>query len=306
MDLLPTALDGHYLHPRFAAAWLRARRGEVAFVEACTARSTPGFLSALSSHGFDVAQVRWVIVTHAHLDHAGGAAALMRACPNATLLAHPRAARHLIDPSRLVAGVRAVYGDARFEALYGDVEPIDASRVRSLDDGAEVALGDVTLRAVHARGHANHHMIVVDPSASAVFTGDAFGLVYPALQRGGRLALASTSPTDFDHAAARDVVDRIAGLGVERACLTHYGDVTDLDVVAAQLRRWLDGSEALRREVVGRDRDAALSHVRGGLDAMLRDVARDAGVTLDGEGLALLELDLALNAQGIVHAAGRG
>lgn len=303
MDLPPTVLDGHYLRPQFAAAWLRVQRDEVAFVEACTARSTAGFLAALTAHGLDVAQVRWVIVTHVHLDHAGGAAALMRACPNATLLAHPRAARHLIDPSRLVAGARAVYGDARFDALYGSVDPIDASRVRALDDGAEVALGDATLRVAHTRGHANHHMVVVDPKSSSVFTGDAFGLVYPKLQRGGRLAFPSTSPTDFDAAAARDTVAMIAGLGVERACLTHYGAVSDLDVVAAQLRRWIDRSEALQRAVVGRAE--AQPWVRAQLDAYMNESAREAGITLDDDDRALLDLDLELNAQGIVHAASR-
>src|SRR5262245_32932848 len=112
-------IDCDYIRPRFAAAYLRVAGDEAAFVETDTAHAAPKLLAALAEQGLSPEAVRWVIVTHVHLDHAGGAGAVMRACPNATLLAHPRAARHLVDPSKLTASAIQVYGDARFRDLYG-------------------------------------------------------------------------------------------------------------------------------------------------------------------------------------------
>jgi glyoxylase-like metal-dependent hydrolase (beta-lactamase superfamily II) len=221
------------------------------------------------------------------------------------VLAHPRAARHLIDPSKLVASARAVYGDARFEALYGSIEPIDAARVRALDDEATVPFGAHALRFIHTRGHANHHFVVVDPARAAVFTGDTFGLVYPRLQRAGRFAFPSTSPTDFDAVEARASIERVRDLGVERVCLTHFGEYTELGVIATQLLRWIDLSASLVEGAVARDAAHATAWIRQGLDTAMRDAVHDAGLTLSDEDLAFLALDLDLNAQGLAHAASR-
>src|SRR4051812_12512714 len=177
--------------PRFTAAYLRVDGAECAFIETHTAHALPRLLAALASAGRAPGDVRWIVVTHAHLDHAAGAGTLLARCPNATLLAHPRAARHLVDPARLVASATSVYGAARFAELYGRIDPIPEARVRALDDGATFELGTSTLRVHHTAGHAKHHLVVDDPALRTVYTGDTFGLVYPALQRGVRFALAS-------------------------------------------------------------------------------------------------------------------
>ena len=298
-----TTIDCEYVSPGLAAAYLRVQGDEAAFIETNTTHAVPLLLAALGAQQLDPAQVRYVIVTHVHLDHAGGASALMRACPSATLLAHPRAARHLIDPTKLVASARAVYGAERFDALYGAIEPIDAARVRSLDDGAEVALGDATLRFIHTRGHANHHFVVHDPARDTVFTGDTFGLVYPLLQRAGRFAFPSTSPTDFDGQAALESVDRVLALGTRSACLTHFGEVDDLAFIAEQLRGWLRLSETLVGEAVGRSDAEAFIHAR--LEAALLKSAEERGLVLDSADHELLAFDLSLNAQGLAFAASK-
>jgi glyoxylase-like metal-dependent hydrolase (beta-lactamase superfamily II) len=299
-------IDCDYLAPQLAAAYLRIQGDEAAFIETCTAKNVPALLRALADAGMTPEQVRYVIVTHAHLDHAGGASALMAACPQATLLAHPRAARHLIDPAKLVASARAVYGAERFDALYGTLSPIDAARVRSLDDGATVPLGDATLSFLHTRGHANHHFVVHDPAYDAVFTGDAFGLVYPRLQRVGRFAYPSTSPTDFDAAEARASIDKIVALGTTRACLTHFGEVTDVAHVAGQLRAWIDASEALMNEAVALPAaEEAEAHIKRGLQARLDEVAGALGLSFDAGDRELLAVDLDLNAQGLAWAASK-
>lgn len=296
-------VDCDYLMPGLAAAYLRVQGEEAAFIEANTSHAVPRLMEALAREGLRPEQVRWVIVTHAHLDHAGGASALMRACPQATLLAHPRAARHLIDPSRLVASARAVYGEERFDALYGAIDPLDAARVRALDDGAEVTLGGAPLRFHHTRGHANHHFVVHDPARQAVFTGDTFGLVYPRLQRQGRLAFPSTSPTDFDAEAAHKSVDLVRGLGVRRACLTHFGEIEDIEVVAGQLHRFLDLAGELVEAAVSLPETEAEAMITARLEEAMARAVSEAGLTLDAEDRALLEVDRTLNAQGLAFAA---
>lgn len=265
-------------------------------------------MAALAAQGKRPEDVRYVVVTHAHLDHAAGASALLQACPNATLLAHPRAAKHLIDPAKLIASATEVYGPARFRALYGALEPIAEARVKSLADGATFALGDATLRAVHTAGHAWHHLIVDDPTLATVYTGDSFGLVYPALQRGVRFLLATTSPTGFHAAEARKSVDRILALGEESACLTHFGEVRDLHECARQLHRWIDRSERWVHEAT--QREAPLPELEASITqkirAALAQEAASLGLVLTEADWELLSLDVELNAQGLAFASRQG
>lgn len=298
-------IDSDYVKPRLAACYLRVEGDEAAFVETNTTWAVPKLLAALKEQGLSPEQVRWVIVTHVHLDHAGGAAALVAACPNATLVAHPRAARHLIDPSRLVASAKAVYGEEAFTALYGTIDPIPAERVLVAEDGDTVELGQAPLHFLHTRGHANHHFVVHDPGRDTVFTGDTFGLVYPDLQKAGRFAFASTSPTDFDPGEARKSVDRILALGTSTACPTHFGEIDGLDMVARQLHRWIDLSESLMEESRHLDPTRAEGILTGRIEAAMEEQAREVGLQLGEAERELLALDVKLNAQGLIFAGAR-
>lgn len=288
--------------PRFTACYLRTSgSGECAFVEAHTAHALPKLLGSLAEHGRRPEDVRWVVVTHAHLDHAAGAGSLLAACPNATLLAHPRAAGNLIDPEKLVASAKRVYGEARFAELYGEILPIPADRVRALEDGESFELGGDTLRVLHTAGHARHHFVVHDPALDTVYTGDAFGLVYPALQHHGRFAIASTSPIDFDPAEARASLDRVLALSPRAACLTHFDAVDDLAEIASQVRRWIDRSERWLEECL--ESDAPVADQVARVTAQIREQL--APLAFGADDLALLATDIDLNAQGVVVAAER-
>ena len=293
--------------PRFTAAYLRVAGDECAFVEAHTAHALAKLLASLQAQGRRPEEVRWVVVTHAHLDHAAGASALLARCPNALLLAHPRAARHLIDPQKLVASATQVYGEARFAELYGRIDPIPAERVRALEDGATFTLGDATLTVHHTAGHAKHHFVVHDPELKTVYTGDTFGLVYPALQRGCRFALASTSPTDFDAAEAHRSLDKVLSLGAEAACLTHFDEVRDLAEVGAQVRAWVERSQAWVEEAARSDEpvEALTTDLRAKLHAAVDAETRRLGLSLTESDWNLLALDIDLNAQGLAFVADR-
>ncbi len=287
-----------------AACYLLRDGDRAAFVETNTAAAVPRLLRALEAEGLSPEQVELVVVTHVHLDHAGGAGALMRHLPNAVLLAHPKAAPHLVDPSRIRKGAAEVYGERRFLELYGELVPVPEARVRAMADGEVLSLGARPLVFLHTPGHANHHFCVHDPAGSAVFTGDAFGILYPALQRNGPLAFPSTTPTDFDADLALATVDRVVATGAERVFPTHMGEHRDLPLLAEQLRRQLRHLGALvdRADALGLDGPA--------LDAfMAREVEAAIGAELSARGLAddpevraLVAIDVELNAQGLAFA----
>lgn len=294
-------IDCDYLHPQFAASFLMIEGEQALFVENNTAHSVPKLLEALRSAGRRPEDVRYVIITHVHLDHAGGSYALMKACPQAVLLAHPRAATHIIDPSKLVASARKVYGDQRFEELYGEIGPVPAERVRSMQDGEEIEFGTRRLKFIHTRGHANHHLVVYDSGSQSVFTGDSFGLAYPQL---GGLIFPSTSPTDFDPAEARLSLDKILGTGARLAYLTHFGVVEDLTGAATQLRGHLDFAEDLLRRATASGLEGAElqkfclepTRERFKRELSARGIDRP-------ESWKILDLDIELNAQGVAFVA---
>jgi glyoxylase-like metal-dependent hydrolase (beta-lactamase superfamily II) len=287
--------------PDFTACYLRLAQDECAFIEAHTALTLPRLLAALAEAGRRPEDVRYVVVTHAHLDHAAGAGALLAACPRATLLAHPRTAKHLVDPSKLIAGATVVYGAERMKTLYGEIRPVPADRVRPLADGESFELGGARLTAWHTFGHAFHHLVVDDPATETVFTGDTFGLVYPALQRHGRFAIPSTSPTGFDAAEAHKSLARVLGLNERFVCPTHFGAWEDAKAIAAQVGRFVDRAESWVAE-----------GARGGADetALQRDFTQrwwraiaEEAPRLDDAERALLTLDVELNAQGLAGVA---
>lgn len=298
-------LDCDYLFPRFAAAYLIRDGKESAFIETNTAHSVPRLLSALAEQGLSREDVRYVIVTHVHLDHAGGAQALMKACPRAKLLVHPKGAPHLIDPSKLIASAKNVYGTERFQELYGEFGPISASRVATPADEARVPFGKSELRFLHTRGHANHHFCISWEEEGAVFTGDSFGLRYPDLQGKGLFIFPSTSPTGFEPAEAISTVDRILKCGAKRVFLTHFGELTDLESAARSLREDLEFSGRLLHEAQASVETGSQlekfceKRVWEYFESRLKRL----GLFLDDRTRAFLKLDLDLNAHGIAYVA---
>ena len=221
-----SVIDSEYYSKDFAAIYLLKQKNKVIIIETGTNYSVPFVKEALSQIGLSFSDVSYVIPTHVHLDHAGGAGLLMMQCQNAALVVHPRGARHLIDPSKLVAGAKAVYGENKFKEYYGEIFPIDANRVIQADDNFILDFDGRELRFIDTPGHARHHFCIWDKATKSMFTGDTFGISYRDLDHQDELyILPSTSPVQFDPEALIQSINRIMEFKPERVCLTHFSAI---------------------------------------------------------------------------------
>ena len=221
-----SVIDSEYYSKDFAAIYLLKQKNKVIIIETGTNYSVPYVKEALSQIGLSFSDVSYVIPTHVHLDHAGGAGLLMMQCQNAALVVHPRGARHLIDPSKLIAGAKAVYGENKFKEYYGEIFPIDANRVIQADDNFILDFDRRELRFIDTPGHARHHFCIWDKATKSMFTGDTFGISYRDLDHQDELyILPSTSPVQFDPEALIQSINRIMEFKPERVCLTHFSAI---------------------------------------------------------------------------------
>lgn len=299
-------IDTGFVRPRFDAAYLIVENGRAAFVDCGTNHALPRILAALAGAGLAPADVDWLILTHVHLDHAGGAGELMARLPNARLVVHPRGARHMIDPSQLWAGASAVYGESVMESTYGRLRPVAAERVVEAPDGHVVDLAGGALHCLDTPGHARHHLTVHDPRANVCFTGDVFGLSYRDLDTAdGPFILPTTSPVQFDPEALHASLRRLVALEPAAMYLTHYGRVEDVARLAADLHAQIDAMVAIALAARGSpDRHATLVQA---LTDLYAGRAAEHGWTHGREALvALLSVDIELNAQGLAVWIDRG
>ena len=292
-------IDTGFHRPRFDAAFLIVEKGRAAFVDTGTNHAVPRLLAALDAAGLAPEAVEMVIATHVHLDHAGGVGLLMQALPRARLIAHPRGARHLVDPARLVRSATAVYGPEEIERSYGTLVHVGADRVLKTADGMTLELAGRPLVFLDTPGHAMHHHCIWDERSRSFFTGDTFGLSYREFDTPrGAWIMPTTTPVQFQPDALRRSIGRMLAYSPQRLLLTHYGAVREVPRLAGLFLAQLDEMVALARALArAHDRHAALKR---GLEAIHLKSLRAHGVTLGDERIReLLALDLELNAQGI-------
>ena len=294
------AIDTEYLRPLQDASHLIIQDGRAAFVDTGTNDSVPLLLDALEQQGLAAADVDYVFLTHIHLDHAGGAGLLMRELPEARCVVHPRGAPHMINTELLVAGTIGVYGEEKTREMYGEVLPIEESRVIVADDEAWFDLNGRRLQTLHTEGHARHHYVLNDPASRGVFTGDNFGISYRELDTvNGEFIYPTTTPASFDPDEAHKSVNRIMACEPKQLFLTHYSRVTDLERLAADMHAGIDAYVELA--LANKDEDDRDAKIQQAMDDHLSARARDHGFKGDRDALwSILELDIVLNAQGLV------
>lgn len=294
-----TCVDTLQERPGLACCYLVQRGDDYAFVEAGTAHGVPRLLALLDARGIARERVRYVIPTHVHLDHAGGVGVLMRALPEAKLVAHPRGARHLIDPSKLIAGASAVYGADAVQQMYGEIAPVPESRVIVADDSHRLPFGDGELLFVDTPGHARHHFSIWDAESRGFFTGDTFGLSYRDFDGPeGPFLFPTTTPVQFEPDAWMQTLDRYLSFKPQRIYLTHYGVVENVEKLARDLR------EGIQRYVaIGERLKTAPQRHEALREALTQDalavLKAQRNPTPEAKARELLVFDMELNAQGL-------
>ena len=295
-----SAVDSVYDRRMQTAIHLLVEDGRAAVIDTGTSHAVPHVMAALEAQGIAPAQVDYVILTHVHLDHAGGAGQLMARFPNARLTVHPRGARHIIDPRRLIESTLAIYGEKETRRLYGEILPVPGERVLETPEGAILRLAGRELLCLDAPGHARHHVVLRDALTGHFFAGDTFGISYRELDQDGRqYAFPTTSPSQFDPPELHRSIDRMLSHRPGALYVTHFGRLTNLTVLAADLHRLIDAHAELgeRHRRAGTERKRLLKE--GVRSLVLAERARQGWRLPSEKVLEVFALDIELNAQGL-------
>lgn len=299
-----SCIDTHYLRPGLAACYLMQSAGEAAFIDTGTAHAAPMLMELLKHKGIAPAEVKYVIPTHVHLDHAGGAGQLMQQLPEAQLVIHPYGARHMIDPAKLTAGATAVYGEERFKAMFGELKPVPEERVIEAPDGFSLDLGGRQLICLDTPGHARHHICIYDEQSKGFFSGDTFGLSYREFDSPqGPFIMPTSTPVQFDPEAWHGTLDRLMRYRPETIYLTHFGQVQNPTKLASDLHTAIDDFVSIAERADGPE---PTRQIRIGLlEWLLRKLTEHGGRHTPDQVEELLGMDLDLNAQGLEVWLGR-
>lgn len=299
-------IETYYLgRSEFAACYLVEDSGEVAIIETNTNYAVPMILGSLEQLGLNKEQVKYVIVTHIHLDHAGGSGELMRQLPDAKFIVHPRGRKHMINPEKLIESVKQVYGEDQYKELYGDILPIPKERVHMANDGDVLQLGSREFQFFDTPGHAKHHFIVQDRNSGSIFSGDNFGIGYPLMNfSDSRFIFPSTSPTQFEPDRALETYQKIVDLKPSRVLLTHYGVIEseEIEAVHRQLNDWVQFSVEIAEKQWNaglRDRELIDALKESLWNRYTRAVTDARGTGPNSGEKEWLEMDTELNAQGL-------
>jgi len=300
-------IDTGFIRPGLVASHLLVEQDQAVFIDVGTATALPVLLEALDYLKIRREQLVAVIVTHVHLDHAGCAGALMEQLPNAKLMVRPRGARHMVDPSQLVAGATAVYGESLMRERFGHIKAVEHNRVVEVDEVFRFRLGTADnireLRFIYTPGHAKHHFCVYDSLSKGVFTGDSFGLSYRDFDTvKGPFILPTTSPVQFEPQASHDSIEKILRLKPSCLYLTHFGKLENPDVLAEALHRQIDFFVEQVKAVSRFQKEAQLNALTEQLNKLLTAQVYEHGCQIStSEFSRLMDMDINLNAQGLLY-----
>lgn len=275
---------------------------KIALIETSASPSVPYIMKGLQALGVAPEDIDYLILTHIHLDHAGGAGLFMEKCKKAELIVHPKGARHLVNPSRLIASAKSVYGD-QFDTLFDPILPVEETRLRTVADGDQLVLGETILTFHHTKGHANHHISIHDSKSNGIFVGDTTGVYYPELlEENFDLILPSTSPNQFDPGAMEQSIQLYEKLAPSQLYFGHYGVYYEPNMAYEQVRYWLpifleEGKKAMavKEEFYERSRD-----LEKRLNALVNDYVLQHGLMLNHPVFKVIPLDTAVSAMGII------
>lgn len=276
---------------------------KIALIETSASPSIPYILNALEELHIKPSDIDYLILTHIHLDHAGGAGVMMKYCPNATVLVHPKGVRHLVDPSRLIASARSVYGE-NFDAIFGEILPIQEKQLYAIGDREIIRLGSSTLTFYYTKGHANHHISIHESLTNGMFVGDTTGVYYPDMTgEEFDVILPSTSPNQFDPNLMEDSIQLFEKIKPNVLYFGHYGSYTHPQFAYAEVRRYLPifmdaGRQTMKEET---DFTKQVQRTEEILTNSIFAELQTKGLSKDHPVFKIIPLDLAVSAMGIIY-----
>jgi glyoxylase-like metal-dependent hydrolase (beta-lactamase superfamily II) len=281
---------------RLTSAYL-LEGSEPTLVETGPTTSIEAVTAGLHSLGLQSEDLAHIVVTHIHLDHAGGVGRLSQRFPRALVWVHDRGVAHLADPQKLVASVARVYGEEQMRSLFGPVDPVPSDRLRSVSEGDRIPVGTRSLEVMYTPGHASHHIALVDSTSGAVFTGDALGIHLP----DARVLRPATPPPDIDVEVGVRSIERIRARAESVLLFSHFGPVKEVDelcsIASSRLRRWADIVRDALDQTEDLDRITELLERQTSSEF---DDAKDAGIEIDMERYETLA-SMRMNAAGLVR-----
>lgn len=275
---------------------------KIALIETSASPSIPYILNALEELHIKPSDIDYLILTHIHLDHAGGAGVMMKYCPNATVLVHPKGVRHLVDPIRLIASARSVYGE-NFDAIFGEILPIQEKQLYAIGDREIIRLGSSTLTFYYTKGHANHHISIHESLTNGMFVGDTTGVYYPDMTgEEFDVILPSTSPNQFDPNLMEDSIQLFEKIKPNVLYFGHYGSYTHPQFTYAEVRRYLPifmdaGRQTMKEET---DFTKQVQRTEEILTNSIFAELQTKGLSKDHPVFKIIPLDLAVSAMGII------
>jgi glyoxylase-like metal-dependent hydrolase (beta-lactamase superfamily II) len=294
-----TCIDTGYIRPQLAACYLVEEDGVAGIIETGTGNSLATILAVLKLKNIPVENVHYVMPTHVHLDHAGGAGHLMQQLPNAQLVIHPRGARHMIDPGKLWQSALAVYGEQAMQRMYGELIPVDESRIIIAEDNMLLDMNGRSLLFIDTPGHARHHYSIYDERSKGFFTGDTFGMAYQELSSNGLdYIMPPATPVQFDPQAWYKTLQRYLSYEPERMYLTHYGMVENVKVLATDLQRRIEEYVTIAESCQDSSNRSEImkAKIADATFAELRDLNCPLPIPACK---GLLQMDIELNVQGL-------
>ena len=299
LDFGITCIDTEHMRKDFVAAYLIEDEGRAAFVDTGCYLSVPALLATLDDKNIKRENVDYILLTHIHLDHAGGAGELIKHLPNAKVYVHEYGANHLIDPSKLRAGVIDVYGELFFKQFLGDLIPTPKDKVITAKDGDVITLGTRSLKFVDSPGHARHHVCIWDEKSQGIFSGDTLGVSYREFDTDqGELIFPPTTPVQFDPDAWKNTIELLMRLKPKYAYLTHFNRVEFTTKSANMLIEHIDGFVNIAESL--KDQSNRHKAIKEGLLNYLLEIATKHGVALDeAQQIKLFKGDLEICAQGL-------
>jgi len=305
LDFNIVQIDTGLMGPNIVACYLiegkdNDNNAEYAIIETGNYETTDRLINYFKQQNIPKESIRYVIPTHVHLDHAGGASSLMEALPDATLVMHPKGARHMIDPSKLIAGATVVYGEAFFKKMYGDIKPVAEHRVIIAEDNTTLMLGNRELLFRDTPGHANHHFCIWDETSRGWFTGDTFGLAYPSLDsEQGHFLFPTSSPVQFDPKQLISSIELMMDKEPKYMYLTHFGRIVVEQKHRSDLIQHINDYVNIIESLPEDKRTA--EHIETLLtDYTIKALAKHGCKLIQEDIDKAIRLDIKLNSQGLV------